>query len=93
LDVDFADLLDRQQALGDEALRDDRLEFVEENVDSVNLAAAVAGDHAFAQSICEIVFDLAENSDILANDLHATGARWSDFCIRLDGRDARRSIV
>ena len=29
-DVDFADLLDRQQALGDEALRDDRLEFVEE---------------------------------------------------------------
>src|ERR1019366_9227075 len=36
-DVDFADLLDRRQALGDEALRDARLEFVEENVDAVNL--------------------------------------------------------
>jgi hypothetical protein len=39
LDVDFADLLDGQQALGDQALRDDRLELVEENVDGVNLAA------------------------------------------------------
>ena len=59
MDVDFADLLDGQQALGDEALRDDRLEFVEENVDGVNLAAGVAGDHALAKSGREIVFDLA----------------------------------
>src|SRR5208337_388925 len=91
LDVDFADLLDGQQALGDEALRDDRLEFVEENVDAVNLAAGVAGDQAFAQSICEIMVDLAENSDIFACDLHATGAGWSDFSVRLDGRGARHS--
>src|SRR5208283_3118395 len=59
LDVDFANLLDRQQALGYEALRDDRFEFIEENVDGINLAATVAGYHALAKSIREIMVDFA----------------------------------
>jgi len=38
VDIDFADFLDGQHTLGHQALRDYRLEFVEQNIDAVNLA-------------------------------------------------------
>ena len=91
LDIDFADFLDGQQTLGDKALRDHRFEFVEQNIDRVDLAAAVAGDHALAERGGEIVFDLAQNSDILAGDLHAAGA-GNGRIVGRDGRNARLSI-
>src|SRR5260370_16920082 len=90
--VDCADLFDGQEEVGDEALRDDRLEFVEENVDAVNFVAGVAGNHTLAKRGREIVFDLAENSDMVAYDSYSTGSLRGGFGTGADGRDARRSI-
>src|SRR5208282_6947387 len=93
LDVDFANFLDRQQALRNQPLRDDRFELVKENVDRVNLAASVASDQALAESVGKVVIDLTENSNVLARNLHTSGALWCRFGIGVNGRRARFCIV
>src|ERR1700739_4911806 len=72
-DIDHPDFLDGQEVLGDQALRNDRFEFVEENVDAVDFSARVTSDDTGRQSRGETVFDLAKNADVLADDLHAAG--------------------
>ena len=61
-------------------------------INAVNLAAAVTGNHTLAQSVGEIVLDLAQNSDMFADDLHAARRAVEQFLSRLDGRGVRRSI-
>ena len=65
----LADLLDGKNLLHDQALRDHRLEFVEDDVDGVDLFAAVARDHALGQRGSLREFHFAENADMFAGDL------------------------
>src|SRR5208283_4186616 len=73
--VDRADFFDGEQVLDDQALRDHRLEFVVEDVDTVNLVIGVAFDDALGKIRGEVMVDFAENTDVLADDLHAAGTR------------------
>src|ERR1700675_2044521 len=69
-----ADFLDRQQFLHNQALGDNRLELVVEDVDSVNLAPRKLLNHALPELRSKSGFHLAENSNVLAYDLHSSGA-------------------
>src|SRR5712692_3727564 len=86
-DVDCADLFDRQQALRDEALRDDRLESVEAKVDAANFVAGVAGQHSLAKRGPQIVFDIAKESALFACDSYSAGKLRGGFG---SGADALR---
>src|ERR1700677_674637 len=59
LDVDFAYVFDGEQALHYQALRDDGFEFVEEEVDRVDLGMGIAGYHTPAEFVGKVIFDLA----------------------------------
>ena len=83
LNIDFADFLDGKQTLSHQELGNHRFELVEENVDAVDLVARIAGDHAAAERVGEFVVDLAENSDMFADNLNPAGTL--NFSFRADG--------
>jgi hypothetical protein len=66
----LADLLDGKNLLHDEALRDHRFEFVEHDVDGVDLFAAVSGNDAFGQRRSLREFHFAEDAHVLTGDLN-----------------------
>jgi len=67
----------------------------EENVDAVQSGGELlAGDHTLAERGREIVFDLAQNSDMLAYDLaRDRRAGGATSALEWTGRAPRRSIV
>src|SRR5580658_2029515 len=92
LNINFSDLLDGEQSLGHKALRDDRFEFIEENVDAVDFTSGIARDHALAESASEAVLNFAQYSHVFPNDLHAVDTFWSNLIFELDGRNGRLSF-
>src|ERR1700691_1493684 len=92
LNINFSDLFYGEQSLGYEALRDDRFEFVEENVDTVDFASGIARDYALAERASEVVLHSAQYSHMFTNDLHAVGTFWGNLIFGLAGRDGGLSI-
>src|SRR5580700_3657785 len=80
-----ADLLHGKDALDNHALRDYRLEFVEDQVNAIDLLMAVTLDDAVRQLFHGIVFDFAQQVEMFADNLDASSAFG---CIRLDDREA-----
>src|SRR6185369_10414609 len=83
-DVVFADLFDGQNLIDHQPLRDDRLEFVVDQAHRIDLAVGVALDDALGKYAHVLEFQLAHDADVLADDLHRSGAR---LLVRLRHRE------
>ena len=68
LDVAFANGADRQNLLDDQALRDDRLELIEEHIDGIDFVIRVALDESFGDRRDVAELRHLEDSDVLAGD-------------------------
>src|SRR5882724_27950 len=81
-DYVFADLFYWQNLIDDQALRDDRLEFVEDDVDGIDFGVDVAVHDAVGESMDLRVFDLSQNADVLADDFDRSDAVFWISCWR-----------
>ena len=71
----LADGADGQDLLDHQALRDDRLELVEDHVDGVDFTIGVAVDDVFGDGLDVAELRHLENAQVLAGDAHRRGAQ------------------
>src|SRR5579872_6210070 len=69
-DLHFTDLVDRQHTFYHQTLRDDRLEFVVNDVNGIDFAFDVATDDRFGDLSGFGKISLAQNAEMLAGNLH-----------------------
>ena len=71
--VRLANLFDRQYLLHHQPLRDDRLEFVVDEIDRIDFSLRISVDDAIQPIPSRRVFDFIQNADLFADDRGAHG--------------------